>query len=198
MQHTLSPCEEKKNLPLSQTADALVKPHHLISQTLIIGIMIAFLFFWLSACACLSDCPSGPPPLQSPTRSVAPSRRPTPAAFGPDFYNNAFWHYFDLVLNQQYRQAYGMLSSAQQSQEPYADFIVNDNYTLFKGCWTVVKIPISQQEHDGRTWNVGVELTYTSCFDKCTISYYWDFHFQLDQDHPVIVAVGLYPTGTNC
>lgn len=84
------------------------------------------------------------------------------------------------------------------SRESYADFIQNSNFTLYSGCWSNVQIVISHQEPDGRTWNIGVEMIYSSCFNNNTICYYWNTHWQIEHGHPVLVAIGLYPAGVGC
>lgn len=144
---------------------------------------------------CLSACTLIFPPV-SPARSTpfAPTSTPT-AAFNAEYFDQAFWSYFHYVGKRQLSLAYGMLSPGLHSREPFADFLKNDNYTLTKdGSWTVDKIAVSRQ--DGAAWNVGVELIFYAASSSRWISYYWNIHFQIIDGRAMIVAIGLYPTGT--
>jgi len=104
-------------------------------------------------------------------------------------------HYFELVLNQQYQQAYELLSADQQAQEPFSDFVKNPNYTLMPGCWTIDVTIAPQLEPDGETWHMAIEFEYVKYGDNTTITYYWDLHLRMEHGHFVIDAIGLLPTG---
>ena len=149
-----------------------------------------------------SSPPPTPSPIPSPTPvpTSPPTLTPSPSPSGDDsaFYKKFFMHYFGLIVAQKYMQAYALLSSALRASMSYADFLENRNYTLSQGCWSVDQIVVSKLEADGVTWNIGAELTSTSCFDNCTITYYWDAYFDRAQQPPVIIKMALYPTGTTC
>lgn len=142
--------------------------------------------------------PSVPTSTSTPTPTPTPPPSPTPtptstlSSNNPSLYDDFVRYYFQLVTSYQFHLAYRQLSAQLQTTEPYSDFVNNQNYTLSSGCWNIVRIPVTKK--DGSTWNVGVELTYTSCADATIIFYYWNFHIQIKHGHPVITRIGLYPT----
>lgn len=153
-----------------------------------------FLLCWL-ACSIATNVP------YASHRSQTATVRMTPTSLSTlqNLYNETVVRYFELVVQQKYQEAYRVLSSATRSHEPYANFVVNQSYTLSRECWTIMRIVFSQQEKDGETWHVGVELaSTTSCNKGCVIWYDWNTHMQMQNGLPVIVRIGLYPTGTKC
>jgi hypothetical protein len=89
-----------------------------------------------------------------------------------------------------------MLSPDEQAQEPYCKFFHDKEFTLLPGCWMVGQDFVSQP--DSQIWEVGVEMTQVfSCIDGSSkgISYYWRFRMRLQNGQPVIISIGLYPTG---
>jgi len=134
----------------------------------------------------------------SPTPSLAGSVGPTSSS-KQQAYDHAATTYFLLVTRRKCRLAYAILSKELQVHVPYSDFDQDENYILSSQCWSILRISYSQQESDGRAWNVGLELARrTSCNERCAIWYYWDMHLQLQRGLPVIVQIGLFPTGTDC
>ena len=91
-------------------------------------------------------------------------------------------------------KAYNRLSPGLRDQEPFGDFVNNQEYTLSKGCWIRGKITDSQAASD--TWDVSISMQQVSCVDGNVIAYYsWHFRVQLVDGLPEIVSIGLYPTG---
>jgi len=134
-----------------------------------------------------------PGPLPSPTPTPTPS--PTPIVVTSARIIKSATHYLDLVLEGRYREAYAILSAALRAQEPFADFVKNPNYTLFSGCWKIGDIMASPLNSQHGIANV--QLTRVSCSDNSPIAYYdWVICFQVEQNHLVIVSLGLYPAAS--
>jgi hypothetical protein len=133
-----------------------------------------------------------PGPFPPPTPTSSPTPSPTPIVVTPGLIMKTATHYLDLVLEGRNQEAYALLSAAARAQEPFDDFVKNPNYTLSSGCWKIVKImatPLNSQRGIAN-----VQLTQVSCSDDSPIAYYdWVISLQLQQDHLVIISIGLYP-----
>jgi hypothetical protein len=134
-----------------------------------------------------------------PALATPPPGKTSTLSATQNIYNDTATHYFILVTMHKCHEAYSALSAGLQAHEPYSNFVGNNNYTLSGECWKIIKLAISQQEEDNKTWNIGLELAESkSCSGDCSVWYYWDIHLQMQQQRPVIVHIGLYPTGTDC
>jgi len=169
------------------------------SQSLYTGyrilISVAFLVLIFSDLPPYADsfsyaCSSSLATIVSPTLSPTPTS--LPVAVTPARIRKTATLYLDLVLERRYWEAYQILSVEVRAGEPFSDFKINQNYTLFSGCWTVDNILVSQL--DNQNGIVNIELTNVSCDDNSPIVYYdWVIRLQLQQGHLVIVSIGLYP-----
>ena len=88
-----------------------------------------------------------------------------------------------------------MLSPDEQAQEQYNVFVHDMEFMLLPGCWMIGQNHVSQP--DSQTWEVGVEMTQvSSCIDGSSkVHFSWHFRMQVQNGQPVIISIGLYPTG---
>jgi len=132
-----------------------------------------------------------PTPTPSPTSS--PVLSPAPPVITGALIMKTVTHYLDLVLvEERYKEAYALLSIEVQAGEPFADFVKNSNYTLLGGCWKIGDIKATPL--DSQRGIANIQLAQVSCSDDSPITYDdWEIHVQWQQDHLVIVSIGLYP-----
>ncbi len=109
-------------------------------------------------------------------------------------------HYIGLILRNNpdaHHLAYSLLSPEQMQQLSFTAFEQNMNYTLLSGCWRVVQISPPALQKDGVTWETGAILDYMPYGGKVVETFYWRFRWRVEQGQLVIVAIGLYPTGSD-
>lgn len=157
-------------------------------------VLVAFLTF-LSACTADPGDPCSRSQAALTLLCMSPSNTksaPEVTPVGPELVEKRVMHYVGLVLEKQYSQAYDILGADVRAQEPFDDFVVNREYTLYTGCWTIGQVFVGQA--DDQTWHVGVEMTQVVCDDDSPVAYfYWHFRLQV-QGELVIISIGLYPT----
>jgi hypothetical protein len=139
-------------------------------------------------------------PKPTPTPTLVPSQTPTPTkppiTITPDrnIVQQKVTDYVTRVIAGNLLFAYDFTSSDFQSSVPYDVFTRNKNYVLWKACWRVANSYPSQR--NSQTWDVGVELTQTSCVDGSVIAtFLWHFQLQEQEGLFAITSIALYPTG---
>ena len=208
--------EDDLCLPLLQVPSVVIL-RHLDARCLVAMVLLLVVLFtcgvdsgdvhaasqatFVPACTPSTDATSTPATPPSPTSMPillpTPPLSPTPPS-SPDqeLIEKRVWHYIVLVFEGRCQEAYGMLSTGVRAQEPFNDFKQNHNYTLFKGCWTIDNIFVSQL--NSQSGIVSIELTNVSCDDSSPIVYFdWILRLHLQCGQLVITSIGLYPTGVS-
>ena len=191
MNYILSLDEDNLCWSLPVMAARPLSPGYLILASVT---FLVLLLLGLAACGqSFGDaCSDSQAPILSACTSPTPTPSPTPIVVTRKLIMKTVTHYIDLVLEERYREAYALLSAAVRAQEPFDDFVKNPNYTLFSSCWRIGDIMASSL--NSRHGIANVQLTQVSCGNDSPIAYYdWVIRFQVEQNHLVIVSIGLYP-----
>jgi len=125
-----------------------------------------------------------------------PIPSPTPPIDYKALVHDETINYYELILHGLYSAAYAMLSPDRQAHMSLTEFESNYNYTLSQACWKDNGLTDVMQL-DNTTWAVAMKLSQVSCDDSTPMAYFsWSFRWQMQQNHLVIIAIGLYPTAS--
>lgn len=189
----------------------------------IASLFLALIFLAVCLLACdvnvILSPPNPPPPLSTPTSVVVIQKTPTPAPTPPPTptpsptlppqptatstptitaadVSIVGYTYKDRILkgSDSYYPAYNMLSTQQKQNVSFGQFEHDPNYTLYPGCWTVIRDVMPSLEKDGVTWEVGIVFQYVPYGGGHPQTYYWHFQIRMQQGSLVIVGIGLTAT----